>query len=136
MNFFEALRAAKNDPNRLQSMIGSARGETGESGTNLPPEIQSIPKDDLSQYDRFAQYAGEEGPISKYTNLLGAPLVASGYEMSKLSPDFMNNIVAPTIDFFKPGSGNEFRMDESTSRPSFKNIAAATRGAIYGAFGK
>lgn len=133
MNFFEALKAAGNDPNRLQSMIGTARGETGG---DLPPEISAIPKEDLSQYDRFSQFAGEQNPVAKYANLLGAPLVSGAYEASKLSPDFMNNIVAPTVDFFKPGGGNEFRMDESTSRPSFKNIAAATRGAIYGAFGR
>lgn len=136
MNFFEALKAAGNDPNKLQSMIGSARGETGEVNPNLPTEINSIPEEELSQYDRFAQYAGETDPLSKYTNLIGAPLVASGYEAAKLSPNFMNNIVAPAVDFFKPGAGKEFQMNESTSRPSFRNIAAATRGAIYGAFGK
>lgn len=131
--FFEALKASGNDPNRLQSYIGTLRGETPG---NVPEELRNIPQDELSQYDRFSQFAGEENPIAKYTNLIGAPLVASAYEASKLSPGLMNNVIAPAVDFFNPGRGAEFQMDETTSKPSFKNIGAAARGALYGAFGR
>jgi hypothetical protein len=123
--FLEALKRRGNDPNKLQSDVGVARGETpGTVSSDLPSS-----QEELAPYDRFAQFAGESNPIAKYTNLIGAPLIAGGYEAAKLSPGLMNNVIAPI-------AGDSFKMDETTSSPSLKNILAAAMGAKYAAFGR
>jgi hypothetical protein len=116
---------------QLQSAVGVARGE---SAGNVDPRLKGLPKERLAQLDRVGQF----GAVGQQMGALGLPSAAGTallYEFGTKNP-LVGNTLASVINAVKPGSGDQFRVDETTSKPSMNNVKAALRAYLAGMKGR
>jgi hypothetical protein len=93
----------------------------------------------LAELDRFSQFANMARQDQPY-GILSMPLragigtaLAAGYEASKLYPP-LTNAIGRTVNTVAPGWGDQFRVDQTTSKPSIGNVLSALQGYISGSY--
>lgn len=117
---------AQYGPQRMQSMVGNARGEGGVTPTNVDPRLK-LRKEELAPIDRFAQFAGigeDMGVLSP----LAFPFAAAGAvgaEAIKTKPIASIMNMLPVRD--------ELKVDTTSTQPSLDNIRGALSGYWEGA---
>ena len=126
-DFINALKQSNDNPGLMNQYVGTARNET--PGSTLD-QFKGMPKDELSQYDRFSHAMNAQrmsSPIERFSNVVGIPMIAGANEISKAIPGMQGSIANITGD-------DSFKPDPNTSSPSFRNFLAAAQGGLYGAF--
>lgn len=111
--------------------VGTARGETPGA---TPTPLQGLPKDQLAQLDRYSQLAefGRNQPaaLAPFTGAVALGVTGAN-ELSKALPPIVPNTVGSIVNYMG-GNGDQFKVDSTTSQPSFKNVLAAAKGYWHG----